>query len=162
MHNLRDLYVRQLRDIYDAEKQIAQALPKMAGAASDEKLKQAFQQHLKQTRHQIERLDQIFEMLDETPHGESCEAMQGLIKEGEQVIAKEGDARVKDAALITAAQRVEHYEIAAYGTVCAYARQLKETQALDLLEETLSEEKETDSDLNGMAVHSINHKAAMA
>lgn len=159
MDNLKDLYLDELRDIYDAETQLVKALPKMAQAAASEKLQQAFDQHLQQTQEHVRRLEQIFDDLEANPKGETCEAMQGLIKEGDQIIKKDADADVKDAALIAAAQRVEHYEIAAYGTVCTYAESLSQPEALDLLKKTLEEEKATDAKLTDLAVSSINKKA---
>jgi ferritin-like metal-binding protein YciE len=159
MQNLQDLYIEQLRDIYSAETQLVEALPKMSKAAADTKLQQAFNHHLEQTRGHVQRLEQVFNELNESPRGETCEAMQGLIEEGEEVIQQDGAPAVKDAALIAAAQRVEHYEIAAYGTVCTYAKQLGRDDAHRLLHETLDEEKETDEQLTELATSSINKKA---
>jgi ferritin-like metal-binding protein YciE len=163
-NNLKDLFVEQLRDLYDAEHQISRALPKMANAASSTELKEAFNMHLDQTRTQIQRLERIFSDLGMAPQGESCEAMQGIIKEGDQVINAQGDPNVKDAALITAAQRVEHYEIAGYGSVRTYAKELGYSDAADLLQKTLDEEGTTDSKLTklaegGLFSKGINKKA---
>lgn len=151
LQNLKDLYIDQLRDLYSAEDQLTAALPKMAQAASSSDLKQAFQDHLAETRNQKQRLEQIFQGLSVSPHGEECEAMQGLIKEGEEVINASGDPTVKDAALIAAAQRVEHYEMAGYGTVRTYADVLGETEAKNLLDDTLNEEGNADKKLNSLA-----------
>lgn len=159
MDTLQDLYIDELRDIYDAESQLVKALPKMAKAASSKQLQEAFEHHLKQTQEHVKRLEKIFDDMDTNPKGETCEAMQGLIKEGEQMIKKDADSDVKDAALIASAQRVEHYEIAAYGTVCTYADRLSHTEALSTLKKTLEEEKETDAKLTDLAVNSINQKA---
>jgi ferritin-like metal-binding protein YciE len=163
-NSLKDLFVEQLRDLYDAEHQISRALPKMANAASSTELKDAFNMHLDQTRTQIQRLERIFSDLGMAPQGENCEAMQGIIKEGDQVINAQGDPNVKDAALITAAQRVEHYEIAGYGSVRTYAKELGYNDAADLLQKTLDEEGNTDSKLTklaegGLFSKGINEKA---
>ena len=146
-NSLRELYVDELKDLYSAEKQITRALPKMAKKASSEELKEAFQEHLKQTEGQIERLDQIFELLGERASGKKCIGMEGLLKEGSEIMNEDFSDEVLDAALIAAAQRVEHYEIAAYGTVCAYADLLEESEHASLLRDTLEEEKETDQKL---------------
>lgn len=164
LNSLYDLFVEQLKDLYDAEQQITQALPQMASAASEPKLKDAFQQHLDQTREQIGRLDQVFNEIGETPTGHTCEGMQGLIEEGREVLQMQGSSHVKDAALITAAQRVEHYEIAGYGSVRAYAKELGYDRAADLLQKTLDEEGETDKKLTkiaegGMLSRGINEEA---
>ncbi|MBX3001290.1 MAG: ferritin-like domain-containing protein [Caldilineaceae bacterium] len=163
-NSLKDLFVEQLRDLYDAEHQISRALPKMANAASSTELKEAFNMHLDQTRTQIQRLERIFSDLGMAPQGENCEAMKGIIKEGDQVINAQGDPNVKDAALITAAQRVEHYEIAGYGSVRTYAKELGYSDAADLLQKTLDEEGSTDSKLTklaegGLFAKGINEKA---
>lgn len=151
LNSLKDLYVEQLRDLYSAETQLISALPKMAQAASSSALKTAFQQHLDETRTQKQRLEQIFSEMGATPQGETCEAMEGLIKEGEEVIKASGDAKVKDAALIAAAQRVEHYEMAGYGTVRTYADELGFSDAKKLLQKTLDEEGNADKKLNSLA-----------
>ena len=152
------LYVNELRDIYNAEKQMTKALPKLAKAATSEELRDGFTEHLEQTRGHVERLEQIFEALGERPTGKHCAGMEGLVEEGKEVIEEDFDASVKDSALIAAAQRVEHYEIAAYGSVCAFADLLGEKQQASLLRETLEEEKETDEKLTGLA-HEINAAA---
>lgn len=158
---LKELYIKELRDVYDAEKQITKALPKMAKAASSSQLRQGFEQHLEQTKNHITRLEEIFEELDENPKGESCHGMEGLLEEGSNVMEEDLDPEAKDAGLISAAQRVEHYEMAAYGTVRTYANILGQTQAASLLEETLEEERETDQKLTHLA-ENINVKAAAA
>lgn len=151
LNSLNTLFVHELRDLYSAETQLLEALPKMMQTASHEELKQAFDEHLTQTRNQVERLRDIFDRLNESPEGEHCEAMEGLIEEGEEIIQQEGDSVVKDAALIAAAQRAEHYEIAGYGTARTYANELGMTEAASLLEETLNEEKNTDERLTKIA-----------
>ncbi len=158
-NTLRDLYVEELRDIYDAEKQLIKALPKMAEAAGSEELRTGFEEHLEQTKGHAQRLEQIFSALGEKPTGKKCKGMQGLVSEGSEVIDEDFEEEVKDAALISAAQRVEHYEIAAYGTVRTYATILEEQTAVQLLEKTLEEEKETDQKLTELA-EGINAQAA--
>jgi ferritin-like metal-binding protein YciE len=158
--SLKELYVDELKDLYDAENQILQALPKMAEAATAPRLKKAFEAHLKQTEDQVKCLEQIFEALGEKPAGKKCKAMAGLLKEGDDLLKEESEPEVLDAALIAAAQRVEHYEIAGYGTVCAWAKRLKETDAAALLQATLEEEGETDKKLTALAEPQINNKAA--
>jgi ferritin-like metal-binding protein YciE len=149
--SLKDLYIDELRDLFSAENQLTKALPKMAKAASSEDLQQAFEEHLEQTKGHIERLEQVFEMLDEKATGKKCLGMEGLIKEGAEIMGEDFTNEVMDAALISAAQRVEHYEIAVYGTVCAYADLLVESDQASLLRETLAEEKETDQKLTELA-----------
>jgi ferritin-like metal-binding protein YciE len=149
--SLQELYVDELKDLYSAENQLTKALPKMAKAASSEELRQGFEEHLEQTKGHVERLQQIFEMLEEKPTGKKCVGMEGLIKEGAEIMAEDFEDEVMDAALISAAQRVEHYEIAAYGTVCAYADLLGESEHASLLRETLDEEKETDQKLTELS-----------
>ena len=148
---LRDLYIDELRDIYSAETQLVKALPKMARAATSDELRSGFEEHLEQTRGHVSRLEQIFEDLDEKPSGKKCAGMEGLVKEGGEMIKNEFEGEVKDAGLIGAAQRVEHYEIAAYGTVRAFAELLGDRNAVDLLSQTLEEEKETDKKLTQLA-----------
>ena len=148
---LRELYVEELKDIFSAENQLTKALPKMVKAASSEELREGFEDHLEQTKVHVERLEQVFEMLEESPGGKKCLGMEGLIKEGAEVIGEDFEDDVKDSALIAAAQRVEHYEIAAYGTVAAYADVLGETEQASLLRETLQEEKDTDEKLTELA-----------
>jgi len=148
---LNDLFVEQLGDLYDAEKQLTRALPKMATAASSPDLEHAFTAHLKQTEQHVQRLDQVFASISTSPPQHSCKAMQGLIAEGDEVISEDGAPAVKDAALIAAAQRVEHYEIAGYGNVRAFADQLGYTTARDLLDQTLTEESDADEKLTKIA-----------
>lgn len=160
LETLRDLLVEEMQDIYDAEHQIIEALPKMKRAAHADKLKQSFQEHLDVTRQHVSRLEQIFEMMEQKPKRKACKAMKGLIKEGEDMIEEEADRDVKDAGLIAAAQRVEHYEIAAYGTAMAYAKQIGLDQAIQLMSQTLDEEKMTDEKLTQLAESTINVRAA--
>lgn len=148
---LRDLYIEELKDLYNAENQLVKALPKMAKAASSEELKRGFEEHLEQTRGHVQRLEQIFESFDESPKGKKCAGMEGLVKEGSEVMEEDFEGALMDAALIGAAQRVEHYEIAAYGTASEFAKLLRESEHVSLLEETLQEEKETDEKLTELA-----------
>jgi ferritin-like metal-binding protein YciE len=157
--SLQELYVEQLQDLYSAEQQLIKALPKLVEASSSEELRTAFGEHLEQTKGHAGRLEQIFERLGESAKGEKCKGMEGLIKEGSEVVEKDMEDEVKDAALIAAAQRVEHYEIAGYGCVRTYATLLEDDEAANLLEETLEEEKEADEKLNEIA-ESINVEAA--
>jgi ferritin-like metal-binding protein YciE len=159
LDSLEKLYIDELRDLYNAENQLLKALPKMAKHASHEELKQAFETHLEQTKEHVERLDEIFEELDEKPTGKTCKAMKGLIEEGAEYLDKDGDESVLDAALIGAAQRVEHYEIAAYGTVRTFANMLGQNEAAELLQETLDEEGETDKLLTSLAESVVNVEA---
>jgi ferritin-like metal-binding protein YciE len=160
--SLDDLLVNQLQDLYDAEKRLTKALPQMAEAATNAQLKQAFQTHLGQTEAQVDRLKAVFKLLNQRPKSSTCEAMKGLIKEGEEMIHADGDADVRDAALIAAAQRVEHYEIAGYGSARTFAEQLGKAEAAELLQQTLDEEGETDKMLTQIAQQTINRKAAAA
>ncbi len=148
---LRKLYLDELRDLYSAEKQLVKALPKMAKAATSLDLRSGFEGHLEQTKGHVSRLEQIFEALDESPNGKTCKGMEGLIKEGSEMIEEDPEAEELDAGLIAAAQRVEHYEMAGYGCVRTYANLLGEEEAAGLLDETLNEEKETDSKLTQLA-----------
>lgn len=156
---MQDLMVEELRDIYHAEKQLIRALPKMQKAASAESLKQAFEQHLEETRHQVERLEQIFEELDMRTRGRRCEAMEGLVEEAQEMMEEGLAPEVLDAALVAAAQKVEHYEIASYGTLRAYAEALGHEKITQLLDQTLEEEKATDQRLNQLALSEINKRA---
>jgi ferritin-like metal-binding protein YciE len=160
-HNaLKELYIDELRDIYNAENQLTKALPKMAKAATSEDLRSGFEEHLQQTKDHIERLEQIFTKIGEKPTGKKCKGMEGLIEEGKEMIEEEElEGEALDAGLISAAQRVEHYEIAAYGCVRTYANLLGETDAAELLEATLKEEKETDQKLTKLA-EEINLEAS--
>ena len=159
LNNLNDLLIHELKDLYNAENQIAKALPKMAKAASSKKLVTAFEDHLQETKTQIGRLDKVFEIIGEKATGEKCKAMEGIIKEAEDMMEEDAEKSVMDAALIACAQRVEHYEIAGYGTVCTYAKQLEMTDVLDLLQMTLGEEKKADEKLTFLAEQTINIKA---
>lgn len=161
LKTLQELYVQQLKDLYSAETQLVDALPKMAQAAADPQLKAGFEQHLAETQQQVTRLDSIFAALGEQPSGHTCQAMKGLIAEGNEMIAQDASPAVKDAGLIACAQRVEHYEIAGYGTVARYAQVLGHTQHLETLRVTESEEKKTDSALTALS-DSINERAARA
>jgi ferritin-like metal-binding protein YciE len=158
MESLRDLFVEQLKDLYSAENQIVKALPKMIKTASSTELKSAFQEHLEQTKGQIERLDQIFEEIDESPRGKKCKGMEGLLAEGKELMEEDAEPDVMDAGLIAAAQHVEHYEIAGYGCVRTYAQLLGMENAEKLLQQTLDEEKETDEILTGLS-ENINVQA---
>jgi ferritin-like metal-binding protein YciE len=155
---LKELYIDELKDLYNAENQLVKALPKMAKAASSEELSQGFEQHLGQTRGHVQRLEKILKSLGESPKGKKCKGMEGLVAEGTEVMEEDFEDSVMDAALIGAAQRVEHYEIAAYGTVCAFAEELGESEPASLLNETLEEEKETDEKLTKLA-EQINSQA---
>ena len=161
-NNLQDLFVEQLRDVYDAEQRLVKALPKMAKAASSGELRGGFEQHLEQTKNHFSRLEQVFQQLGEKAKTETCEGMKGLIEEGDQLAAAGGSDDVRDAALIAAAQKVEHYEIASYGTLCTWARQLGKHGAADLLHQTLEEEKATDEKLTRIAESKVNLQAAHA
>jgi len=158
VNSLRELFVKELQDLYDAENQLIKALPKMAEASNSEELRNGFEEHLEQTKGHAQRLETIFESLGEDAKGEKCRGMEGLIKEGGKVMDEEMPEPVKDAALIAAAQRVEHYEIAGYGTVRTFAELLGEDEAVSLLEQTLEEEKETDEKLTEMS-ETINEEA---
>lgn len=158
--SLECLLVDQLQDLYDAENQLLDALPKMADAASSPELKQAFQNHLEETRGQVNRLEQAFQLLDKSAKRESCEAMEGLIKEGNEVINAKGESAIKDAALVAAAQRVEHYEMAGYGSARNFARRCCRDDVADLLQQTLDEEGSADQQLTHIAESSINVEAA--
>jgi ferritin-like metal-binding protein YciE len=150
-NSMRELYLDELRDLYSAETQLTKALPKMAKASSNTELRQAFEEHLRQTSEQVSRLEQIFEMLGEKPTGKKCLGMEGLVKEGAETMKEDYEGSTMDAALIGAAQRVEHYEIAGYGTVREFAQLLGEDEHVPLLEQTLEEEKQTDEKLTQIA-----------
>ena len=162
MDSLKDLYIDELKDLYNAENQLLKALPKMAKKASAPELKRAFQDHLVQTEGHVNRLEKIFQGLGEKPTGKTCKAMKGLVEEGKEIIEEDGDDSVLDAALIGAAQRVEHYEIAGYGVVRTFASLLGENSAVDLLQRTLNEEGETDKKLTALAETVINVEASEA
>src|SRR5579872_4838698 len=148
---LREFWIEELKDLYSAENMILKALPKMAKNADSDELRQAFEEHLQQTEGHVERLVQIFERIGASPRGKKCKGMEGVIEEGKEVLAEELPDAVADAAMIGAAQKVEHYEIASYGTARTHAEILGETEAVDLLEQTLQEEKETDERLTELA-----------
>jgi len=158
--SLHDLYVEELKDLYNAENQLLKALPKMAKAASAPELRAAFEHHLEETRGQVKRLEQIFKKLDGSPKGKKCKAMEGLIEEGKEVMGEDAESAVLDAALIAAAQRVEHYEMAGYGCVRTFARLLGYEDAAELLQETLDEEAAADKKLTELAETVINVEAA--
>jgi ferritin-like metal-binding protein YciE len=162
LQDLQDLFVEELRDLYSAENQLVKALPKMAKAASEEKLKAAFEEHLEQTKGHVERLDTIFEELGEKPTGKKCKAMAGLVAEGKEMMDEDATPEVMDAGLIAAAQRVEHYEMAGYGTVRAYAKVLGNEQAARELQKTLDEEGAADKKLTKIAQSVVNVKALPA
>jgi ferritin-like metal-binding protein YciE len=162
LDSLEDLLLLELSDLYDGEKRLCDALPQMADAATSPMLKRAFQEHLQQTQRQASRLEQIFVDLGRTATRETCDAMKGLIKEGSEIVSAVGDPNVKDAALISAAQRVEHYEIAGYGSARTFAQLLGYTTAVRLLQLTLDEEKSADTRLTQLAETGINTKAESA
>jgi len=161
MRTLNDLFIHELKDLYSAEKQLTKALPKMAKAATNETLREAFESHLKETEEQIERLDEIFSELGTNGRGTKCEAMEGLIEEGKKSIEEDMEDDVRDAALICAAQRVEHYEIAGYGCARTFAQQLGHEQAAKLLQQTLDEEGAADKKLTEIAMDRVNEEAAV-
>ncbi|MBB4067203.1 YciE/YciF ferroxidase family protein [Gellertiella hungarica] len=156
---LQDLFYDTLKDIYYAERQILKALPKMARAAQSEKLRQAFEQHKEETQGQIERLQQVFEIIGKRAQGKTCEAIQGIIAEGEEIMEEFKGSPALDAGLISSAQAVEHYEITRYGTLAAWAKQLGHKEAVTLLEQTLQEESKTDSSLTSLAETALNAAA---
>jgi ferritin-like metal-binding protein YciE len=155
---LQDLFVDILKDLYNAEGQIVNALPKMEQAASNLELKQGFQMHLEQTHHQVDRLTQIFQDLNMRPEGKTCKGMEGILAEGQEIVSEKGDPDVIDAGLIEAAQKVEHYEISSYRTARAYANRLGYANAAKLLQQTLDEEKQTDEKLTVLAERRINQQ----
>ncbi len=155
-----ELFLDEIQDLYDAEKQLTKALPKMAKVASSDDLRQAFEEHLEQTRGHVERLEQVFEALGQSPKGKKCEAMAGLVKEGDDIAAGTEETAVRDAGLIAGAQKVEHYEIAGYGSARAHAQMLGHDRIVPLLEMTLEEEKETNEKLTQLAEGMINQEAA--
>lgn len=157
--SLHELYVEELRDLYNAENQLLKALPRMAKAVTSEQLRAAFEEHLEVTRGQVERLEEIFKALGEKPTGKKCVAMEGLIEEAKELLAEDAAPGVLDAALISAAQKVEHYEMAGYGCVRTYARLLGYEEAAELLQETLNEEGEADEKLTELAESEINVEA---
>lgn len=156
--SVRQLYIDELRDLYNAETQLVKALPKMAKASSNDELREAFEEHLRQTSEHVSRLEQIFEMLDEKPTGKKCLGMEGLVKEAAETMKEDYEDSVMDAGIIGAAQRVEHYEIAGYGTVRTLAELMGEDEHVSLLEQTLEEEKQTDQKLTELA-ENVNSSA---
>jgi ferritin-like metal-binding protein YciE len=158
---IEKLFVEELKDLYSAENQITKALPKMAKASSSQELRAAFEHHLEETRGQIERLDRIFEILEKSPKGKTCNGMKGLLQEGSEMLTEAEKGAVRDAAMVSAAQRVEHYEMAGYGAVRTYAEILGKTDIAQLLQETLQEEKAADKKLTEVA-EQVNAKAPRA
>jgi ferritin-like metal-binding protein YciE len=159
---LHDAFIDELRDSYDAEKQLTKALPKLAKAATNAKLRAAFESHLKETQGQIARLEQVFKSLDEKVRGKHCDGIAGIIEEGTSIMEEHFDETTMDACLIAAGQRAEHYEMAAYGTLVAWAQAMRHTEAATLLQQTLDEEKAADKKLSGLAEGGINQGAADA
>jgi len=159
LDTLEQLYISELRDLYSAENQLLKALPKMAKGASSNELKDAFEKHLEQTKGHVERLEQIFEQLDESPKGKTCYGMKGLIEEGSEILSEDGEDSVLDAGIIVAAQKVEHYEIASYGSVRTFANLLAQEEAASLLQATLDEESEANELLNQLAEGVVNENA---
>jgi ferritin-like metal-binding protein YciE len=159
---LHDAFIDELRDTYDAERQLLKALPKLAKASTSPELRAAFESHLEETRGQVERLEQVFGSLDEKVRGKHCDGIAGIIEEGKSVMEEEFDDATMDACLIASGQRAEHYEMAAYGTLVAWARAMGHTEAADLLQQTLDEEKATDEKLSSIAEGGINQQAASA
>ncbi|HKP48523.1 MAG TPA: ferritin-like domain-containing protein [Gemmatimonadales bacterium] len=160
LDSLEKLFIEELKDVYNAEKQLVRALPRMAKAAESAQLQQAFTKHQKETEGHVQRLEQIFQQLGQSARGKTCKGMQGLVEEGKEVMEKEGEGAVIDAALIASAQRVEHYEIAAYGCLRTYAELLGMDQAVQLLQQTLAEEEATDKTLTQLGESGINEAAA--
>ncbi|TMQ32316.1 MAG: ferritin-like domain-containing protein, partial [Planctomycetota bacterium] len=157
---LQDLYIAELKDLYSAENQILKALPKMIKAASTPELQQGFEEHLEQTRGHVQRLEEIFEKLDQNPKGKKCKGLEGIVEEAKETMDEIEDPAVLDAALIAGAQKVEHYEMASYGCVRTWARQLGDEEAANLLQQTLDEEAETDKKLTQLAESMVNLEAA--
>jgi ferritin-like metal-binding protein YciE len=161
LDTLKTLYIDELRDLYNAENQLIKALPKMAKAASSEELQDAFEKHLEQTKTHVERLEEVFEEIGEKPKGKTCKAMKGLIEEGSEILHEDGEESVLDAGIIVAAQKVEHYEIASYGSVRTFAQLLGKDRSADLLQTTLDEESEANEVLNRLAEDIVNPEALM-
>jgi ferritin-like metal-binding protein YciE len=159
---LHDAFIDELRDLYDAEKQLTKALPKLAKAATNPELRTAFESHLEETRGQIERLEEVFASLEEKVRGKHCDGIAGIIDEGKNIMEQDFDEATMDACLIAAGQRAEHYEMAAYGTLVAWARAMGHEEAADLLQQTLDEEKATDEKLSALAEGGVNQDAADA
>ena len=161
LETLKTLYIDELRDLYNAENQLVKALPKMAKAASSEQLQDAFEKHLEQTKSHVDRLEEVFEEIGEKPKGKTCKAMKGLIDEGSEILKEDGEESVIDAGIIVAAQKVEHYEIASYGSVRTFAQLLGKDRSADLLQRTLDEESEANEVLNKLAEDIVNPEALM-
>jgi ferritin-like metal-binding protein YciE len=159
LESIENLFLHEIKDLLSAEKQLVKALPKMAKGASSQALKEGIEDHLEQTKGHVERLEKVFKLLDKSPRAEHCKGMEGLIEEGAELLEEEGEPNVKDAALIAAAQRVEHYEISGYGTARTLAELLGLDEAVDLLQQTLDEEKETDEKLTELAMSEVNVQA---
>jgi ferritin-like metal-binding protein YciE len=159
MESLQDLFVDQLRDLYNAENQLVKALPKMAKSANSDELQTAFTSHLEETKGHVERLEQIFEQLGQKPGGKTCKAMKGLVEEGAEMMDEDAEPQIMDAGLIAAAQRVEHYEMAGYGTVRTFAKLLGQNDAAKLLQQTLDEEGAADKKLTQLATSIVNPRA---
>jgi ferritin-like metal-binding protein YciE len=162
LDSLEKLFLEELKDMYNAEKQLVRALPRMAKAADSPELQQAFTKHAKETEAQVQRLERVFQELGQSARGKTCKGMQGIVEEGKEVMEKEGEGPVIDAALIASAQRVEHYEIAAYGCLRTYAQLLGLSRAVELLQQTLDEEEATDKKLTELGESGINQAAATA
>jgi len=160
LNTLKDLYVHELKDLYSAEKQLIKAIPKMAKAAKHKELAAGFREHLEQTKEHAQRLERVLSSLGQSTRGPKCQGMEGIVAEGSEMIEEEGDDEVKDAGLIAAAQRVEHYEMAGYGTARTYAELLNDQEGAKLLSQTFEEEKETDEKLTQLAKSAINVSAA--
>ena len=157
---LHDAFIEELRDVYDAEKQLIKALPKMARAAHSEELRGLLETHLEETRGQVERLEEVFASIEEKPRGKHCEGIAGIIEEGKSILEEDFDEPTLDASIIAAGQRAEHYEMAAYGTLAAWARAMGHDDAAELLEQTLEEEKAADEKLSALAEGGLNREAA--
>ena len=161
LDTLKTLYINELKDLYNAEGQLLKALPKMAKAAASDELQEAFEKHLEQTKAHVDRLEEVFEDIGEKPKGKTCKAMKGLIEEGSEILKEDGEESVIDAGIIVAAQKVEHYEIASYGSVRTFAQLLGKDRSADLLQRTLDEESEANEVLNKLAEDIVNPEALM-
>ena len=161
LDTLKTLYINELKDLYNAEGQLVKALPKMAKAAASDELQEAFEKHLEQTKAHVDRLEEVFEDIGEKPKGKTCKAMKGLIEEGSEILKEDGEESVIDAGIIVAAQKVEHYEIASYGSVRTFAQLLGKDRSADLLQRTLDEESEANEVLNKLAEDIVNPEALM-
>ena len=160
IESMEDLFLEQIADLYDAEQRLVKALPKMAEASTSPELRQAFESHLGETKGHVQRLEKVFQYLQKDPKGQTCDAMKGLIKEGEQMVSDTDQSPLRDAGLIAAANRVEHYEIAAYGSVRSFATTLGMQEAVALLDATLNEEKKADEKLTKLAESKVNQEAS--